>query len=341
MPEALLTETDASSTRALSRVGFAGLGWIGRNRLEALTKSGLIDVAAIFDPALNFSDDPLAKQARILSRFEQLLSEDIDAVVIATPSALHAEQAIAALEAGKSVFCQKPLGRNGQEVREVVDAARRANRLLGVDLSYRFTRAMQCIHNLITTGQLGKIYAIEAKFHNAYGPDKPWFYNPQLSGGGCLIDLGIHLVDLALWSLGWPEVDRVHGLLMSKGREWQAGEVEDYITAQVLVAQGPAIQLSCSWRAPAGCDAEIELTYFGTQGGARFRNIDGSFYHFVAEHLLPNRTRQRLTEPDDDWSGGAIVDWAKQLSANPHFDPACEHLITSAEVLDRIYGRTS
>ena len=78
---------------------------------------------------------------------EALLRQDIDAVVIATPSAAHAEQSIAALNAGKAVFCQKPLGRTGPEVAEVVEAAQRADRLLGVDLSYRQTAAMGAIRS--------------------------------------------------------------------------------------------------------------------------------------------------------------------------------------------------
>src|ERR1041385_7516203 len=113
---------------ARPRLAFAGLGWIGRNRMEAV--ASIADVALICDPAIDST-----------ITFDALLRSDADAVVIATPSALHAEQAIAALNAGKSVFCQKPLGRNAAETRRVVDAARANDRLLGVDLSYRHTPA--------------------------------------------------------------------------------------------------------------------------------------------------------------------------------------------------------
>lgn len=98
-----------------------------------------------------------------------------------------------ALAAGLAVFCQKPLGRTAAQTRRVMAAARTMNRLLGVDLSYRFVRGMQTIQ----AGEIGEVYAVQLVFHNADGPDKAWFYDPVQSGGGCVIDLGLHLVDLA------------------------------------------------------------------------------------------------------------------------------------------------
>ncbi len=124
---------------------------------------------------------------------------DLDGVVIATPSALHAEQARQAFAGGVAVFCQKPLGRDLAETRAVIDAARAADRLLGVDLSYRHLAAVEAVRALLRDGELGRVYAAELTFHNAYGPDKPWFTRRSQSGGGCLIDLGTHLLDLVMW----------------------------------------------------------------------------------------------------------------------------------------------
>src|SRR5262245_50017887 len=107
------------------RVGFLGLGWIGRNRFEALQRSGLIEVAGIADPdegalATAAEKAPQARRGRTL---DDLLAMDLDAVVIATPSAAHAEHAAAALRHGMAVFCQKPLGRTAEETADVVEAA--------------------------------------------------------------------------------------------------------------------------------------------------------------------------------------------------------------------------
>jgi predicted dehydrogenase len=191
---------------ASPRIGFLGTGWIGRHRLKAIAETGAVHVAAICDPSPEMAAQAqkLAPDAQILSTFEDLLDSGVDGVVIATPSALHAEQSIQALERGAAVFCQKPLGRTAAEVRAVVHAARAADRLLAVDLSYRFTQGMERIRQLLASGELGRIYAVDLVFHNAYGPDKAWFYDPALSGGGCVMDLGVHLVDLALWSLDFP-----------------------------------------------------------------------------------------------------------------------------------------
>jgi predicted dehydrogenase len=312
--------------------------------MEAIAQSGWADVAAIYDPfpeAANKAGESVPGVALARS-FEELLTLGLDGVVIATPSALHADQSIAALRSGHAVFCQKPLGRNAAETSAVIEAARAANRLLHVDLSYRHTTGMQRIRDLIRSGALGQIYAVQTVFHNAYGPDKAWFYDAQLSGGGCLLDLGIHLVDLALWCLDFPEVTNVVGHLLNR-EPATAGDprrVEDYAAAQVLLGSGTSLQLACSWRAAAGCDADIGVTFFGSKGGAAFRNVRGSFYDFTAEHFLPDRTRVPLAAPPDTWGGRAAVAWARQLGESAAFDTSVENLNSVARTLDRIYGRT-
>jgi predicted dehydrogenase len=310
------------------RLAFAGLGWIGRHRMQAVAAEKIADIAYVCDPYSDLPNEPYT----VLGSFEELLDSDAEAVVIATPSAMHAQQAIAALERGKAVFCQKPLGRNAEETRRVVDAARAHDRLLGVDLSYRFTNGMRAVKRLVEEGTLGQVYAAELVFHNAYGPDKPWFYDAKLSGGGCVIDLGIHLADLGLWTLGFPAVEQVTARLAHHGGH----AVEDFATALIDLAGGTTMQLACSWNLSAGCDAVISATFYGTRGAASFHNVNGSFYDFVAEHHEKTHTRQ-LTEPGDAWGGKAIVAWAEQLASSAAFDPAVEHVVTVAETLDAVY----
>ena len=109
--------------------------------------------------------------------------------------------------------CQKPLARTAEEAGRVVAAARNADVLLGVDSSYRHTQGMRRIRELVAQGRLGQVYAVDLVFHDAYGPDKPWFHDMAQSGGGCLMDLGIHLIDLALWALDRPRVLGASGTL--------------------------------------------------------------------------------------------------------------------------------
>jgi predicted dehydrogenase len=346
MQEELILDKNTASREEpaarLPRLGFLGVGWIGRNRLEVIAGSQAGEVVYISDMVTANSDEALkaAPKAKIVATLPDMLTEAVDGVVIATPSALHAEQTIKALEAGKAVFCQKPLGRNREETKRVVEAARSANKLLGVDLSYRHTKAMQEVYRLVQSGELGDIYAVELTFHNAYGPDKAWFYEPKLSGGGCVIDLGVHLVDLALWCLDFPEVKQVSSSLFSKGKRITAadGKVEDYATASIDLQTGTHLQLTCSWNLPAGQPASIHAAFYGTQGGVAFKNLEGSFYDFAAERYAGTQT-EVLCLPPDDWSGRAGVAWAQRLAAGATFDPQAEEFVKVAGVLDKIYGR--
>jgi predicted dehydrogenase len=324
------------------RLGFLGVGWIGRHRMECIRKSGAAEVAAIADPSPEAAQAALASApgARVVPGFGALLECDLDGLVIATPSAQHADQAVAALRRGMAVFCQKPLGRNGAEARAVLEAAKAADRLLGVDLSYRHTKGMAAVKRLVEGGDLGEVYALDLVFHNAYGPDKPWFYDPKLSGGGCVMDLGIHLVDLALWTLGFPEVVRTTARLYAGGRPLVRGEAcEDYCAAQLELSNGAVLQLACSWKLSAGQQCVIEASFYGTRGSASLRNVNGSFYDFEAS-LSRGTSREVLVTPPDEWGGRAAVAFAERLAQSRSFDGEAIHLVRTAEALDRIYEAT-
>ena len=322
------------------RLGFLGAGWIGRNRLEAIARSNLADVAFIADPDATMAEQAclLAPGSERLDDLDRLLDAGIDGLVIATPSALHAEQAIRALQAGAAVFCQKPLGRSGREAADVVAAARSADRLLGVDLSYRFTTGIRMIAERIARGDIGTVFSADLEFHNAYGPDKPWFYDRHLSGGGCLIDLGVHLVDMALWLLRPAGIRVKDAALYREGRRLRSAgdEVEDFAAATLDTAEGATIRIACSWRLHAGRDAVIRARFFGERGGLEFSNAGGSFYDFRARRHVGTSSSE-LCNPPDDWSGRAAVDWVRRLAEDAGYDPACEQFIESAEALDSIY----
>lgn len=325
-------------------LGFVGVGWIGRNRLEALLKNPQFTATSIFEPAKENAKAALqiAKKAILSDSITKLCEQpDLDGIVIATPSALHAQQSIAAFQAGKAVFCQKPLGRTAIEVKKVIEASQKANKLLAVDLSYRYSQAYQAIYKLIQNQEIGEIYAIDLTFHNAYGPDKAWFYDIKKSGGGCVMDLGIHLIDLALWSLDFPKIKEIKSHLFKQGRKLKASEeaIEDFASISMLSENDTLINLECSWNISAGEDAVISANFYGTRGGASFKNINGSFYDFSAEKFRGTQ-KETLASPPDDWGGRAAVAWAERLLENPNFDnkTAIEYL-QIAEIIDQIYQR--
>jgi predicted dehydrogenase len=321
------------------RLGFLGTGWIGRSRMEAMLATGGVSEAVICDPNEEMAREALAlaPTAQWVGSFRELLAMKPDGVIIATPSALHAEQCIAALKASAAVFCQKPLARNAGEVTAVLDAARRADRLLAVDLSYRHTAAMRAIRERVRGGELGRVFAADLVFHNAYGPQSAWFWDRELSGGGCLIDLGVHLVDLALWLLDFPEVIDARAVLMRDGRAARADEVEDYAVGELTLADGVSVRLACSWNLNAGQDAMISARFFGTRAGAEMRNEGGSFFDFSAD-LLRGRERERLASPPDAWGGRAAVDWLRQLRDGARFEASTRGLLETAEALDALYA---
>jgi predicted dehydrogenase len=324
----------------LLRIGFLGAGWIGRHRMLALARSGLVDPVAVADPdrdAVAAAVGELPGEPLALRSLDELLDVAPDGVVIATPSALHAQQARAALERGVAVFCQKPLARTAAETETVVAAARRADRLLGVDLSYRHTAAITTIEHVLDAGSLGDLYAAELVFHNAYGPDKAWFTQRRLAGGGCLIDLGTHLLDLLLRLTGSDSARVEAARLLHRGGAPTRDQVEDFATVQLRTSSGVSARLACSWFLPIGRDCEIEVTLYGNNGSVSLRNVAGSFYDFTVHRCRGTRCEQ-LAAPPDDWGGRAITAWARRLASSRRYDPTAEELHSLAGLIDDIYA---
>jgi predicted dehydrogenase len=341
---ATVTERVAAARRP--RLGFAGVGWIGLSRLQSLAADETADIVCITDLSAAAARKAAqavadrAPRAIVSGSFEELLAEDLDGVVIATPSGLHAQQVMAALAHGLAVFCQKPLAPTANEAAQAIEMARARDRLLVVDFCYRTVAGVAQLVQLAHSGALGEIFAADLVFHNAYGPDKPWFYDLGQSGGGCVMDLGIHLVDLLLLVLDYPRVAAVSSSLHAAGKRLAkpATEWEDHAFAQVQFATGTTARIACSWRLSAGRDAIIEAAFYGTSGAAILRNVGGSFYDFTVEHCK-GTARQALAGGPDQWGGRAVSSWVRQLAVNPGFDSSAARLYDVAALMDAIYGR--
>jgi predicted dehydrogenase len=322
------------------RLGFIGMGWIGRKRLDALDAAS-IEVAALAesDPTRLQSAAEAYPDAIAAQNVEAILDADLDGVVIATPNGLHAQQAIACLERGIPVFCQKPLATNLFDVERVVAAARGADRLLGIDFCYRHVSGMHELRRRLRAGEIGDVVAVDLTFHNAYGPDKSWCQDRRLAGGGCLMDLGVHLLDLSLWLQGMPPTERVRSRLFARGEPVQASDaVEDLAFAEFIQANGAIVRLACSWHAHIGQGAIIQIAIAGTRGGARWTNIEGSFYDFQLD-LIHGTNRQRLSGHDvsDDWGPRALQSWIDRLRTDNRFDPEADEIIRSAALIEEVY----
>jgi predicted dehydrogenase len=156
------------------------------------------------------------------------------------------------------------------------------------------------------------------------------------------MDLGIHLVDLALWTLDFPEVVDVHARLLANGAsyDWRTGQVEDFAVAVLGLADGVTLGISCSWNLHAGQDAVIQADFYGTNGGASMMNVDRSFYT-VAADLYDKTARELLSRPQSDWGGRATSAFAARLAHDKTYDPSCEKLVNVAAVIDQIYAAAS
>jgi predicted dehydrogenase len=322
------------------RLGFLGLGWIGRKRLDAVARRPGVRVAAIADvdvDRLRSASEQYPDAARGRD-FGALLECDLDGIVIATPNGCHAEQARACLARRVPVFCQKPLGVDAAQTHRVIEAARSEDRLLGIDYCYRHVQGMPELRERIAGGELGEILSIDLTFHNAYGPDKSWCHDRRLAGGGCLLDLGIHLIDLALWLQAEPALELTGSRLFAQGARVRGcdGAIEDLALAEFRQGNDASVRLACSWHAHIGTDAAIGMRILGTRGGAAWRNVGGSFYDFQLD-LFRGTTRLSLGSAPDEWGPRALVAWIERLRRDPAFDPRASLIARGAELIEEVY----
>jgi predicted dehydrogenase len=252
------------------RLGVIGVGHVAQtNHLPALKKRRDADVVAICD------DDP--EKARLVAQhfgiprtvpdYDKLLrSDDIDAVIVATPNHLHAPMTMAALGYGKHVLCEKPPARNAAEAAQIAEATRRADRVLMYGMNKRFQSDVQVLRQYMTRGEFGKIFYAKTGWlrrrGDARGP--AWYDNKRSAGGGVLMDLGVQMLDLALWLLGNPAVASVSA---TKYAVDPRQEVEDTLAALLVFENGASLSLEVSWALLLEKSFPY-LNLFGTHGAA-------------------------------------------------------------------------
>lgn len=321
----------------LPRIGFVGLGWIGRLRLEAVEAAGTAMVAALCDRDVLRLNEASSRNpgATTHTELEDLLaSPDLDAIVLATPNAMHAPQALMALGCDLPLFVQKPMGLDRSEVASILEMARIRDRLVAVDWSYRFLEGACALRDWVHGGELGRIHLAEATFHNAYGPDKAWCFDPSISGGGALLDLGVHLLDLLFWMFGPTSPGRLDG--WTRDVEGRPG-IDQLAGINFELDPGLRVRLTASWHAHAGRDCDFRLTLHGTRASAELRNVEGSFYDFELARRT-GRSEQVVVRDSRRWMDGAVLEWIDGVAAGKGYDPAAETSLAVAEVVDRVYG---
>ncbi|HUC15860.1 MAG TPA: Gfo/Idh/MocA family oxidoreductase [Acidimicrobiales bacterium] len=200
---------------------------------------------------------------KTVESFEAMIGgPGIDALIIATPNSLHARQTIAALAAGKHVFCQKPIALDLADARMVAEAAASSDRVLQFGFMLRFTPPLPALRSRVAAGELGQLIASQSAVFG-WEPNNEWFYDPR-HGGGVILDTLVHFVDLVLWVFG--DVDRVH----AEGGAFELAGAKKYgspdnATVTLHHRSGAVSSMYVSWTSGYG---NFRFDVFGTEGSA-------------------------------------------------------------------------
>jgi len=331
------------------RVGVIGLG-IGRSHIRGYQSHHGAEVVAIADldeTRLRLAGDEFKVPHRYRDAQEMLAKENLDVVSVCTPNKFHRPMTLAALRAGCHVLCEKPMAMNAAEGREMLAAAEKAGKRLMINFSYRFLPPSWAIKTHIDAGTLGEIYFarttwLRRRFIPGFGG---WFVQREFSGGGPIIDLGVHRLDLALWLMGYPKPVWVLASTYNHIGKRLAEEngarfdVEDFGVALIKFKNGATLELEASWASHIAEQELMETRLFGTLGGAVQRNV-AEGYKFEAELFVEKNGAHydmKLHYPP----GGEVPNQFQHfvdsiVHDRPHIATGEEGLVVM-ELLDAIY----
>ena len=271
---------------------------------------------------------------------------ELDAVDICTNNRFHAPIAIEALNAGLHVLCEKPLALNPAEVRDMIAARDRSGKLLMTAQHMRFQNDSAHLKEYLKTGVMGEIYYARAQFlRRRYLPPRPGFLDKEISGGGPTIDIGVHILDLAMHLMGYPEPKSVTAVTLQKlakrtdirgwWGEWDrnAINVEDFAAGFIRFANGAALSLECSWLANIKEPEFTKITLMGTEAGAEWPELT------IHSESAGSTTDTALKFPDDKVGGHQkeIAAFADAILTGKPSPVPTEQSLNVIRVLDGLY----
>jgi predicted dehydrogenase len=296
------------------QLGIIGAGNIGKVHMEAFKKLSDVHIAAVTDVYL-----PIAAERAVEYQIEkvypdaQRLLEDphIDAVVIAVSNEWHTSIAVQALEAGKHIMLEKPMALSVESAKQIVDAERASGKVVMIPHQMRWESIPMQVKEQTDKGALGRIYHAKANWTRRKGIPGwgTWFTQMEKSGGGPLIDIGVHILDLTLYLMDNPKPISVYGATYAEFGPHKRGigswgkpdwngiyDVEDLATALIKLENGASLALDVSWAALADTDNQPHIQLFGTSGGASIRGPKGKL---LAE-VFDREVDVDLTAPGTD-----------------------------------------
>jgi predicted dehydrogenase len=322
------------------RIGIVGCGLIGQKRAQALAGATLV-ACADADEGRARALAARAQGCRAVARWQDVVAApDVDAVVVATPHHVLAEIALAAIEAGKDVLVEKPAARTAAELEPVLAAAERRRAVVRVGFNHRYHRAFRKARALVDEGVAGELMFLRARYGHGgrIGYDREWRADARLSGGGELIDQGVHLIDLARWFLGdFPAVQGHAGTFF-----WDM-KVDDNAFLLLRTAKEQVAFLHASateWKNTFsmeiyGRDAKLQIDGLGGSYGTERLTL----YKMLPEMGPPETSAWEYPMGDDSWAA-EMAEFQADVRARrvPSAGLADAHAALS--VVARIYGQS-
>ncbi len=300
--------------------------------------------------------------ARFTTEYRALLaSEDINAVIIATPNYLHREMLLAALATEKAIYTDKPLANNLAQAREIVVAARKKRRDAQLSFTLRYLPAIQSVRKLLQTERLGQIYSFRLAYYRASyrDPEKPLRWKARMveSGGGVLSDLVPHLADLLIWLIGMPERIAAQTRTFIEERPATTGsrervrvETDDHVIIQASLADG-SIGTIESGRLIAGASSNLAVEIYGSEGSLRWNIMDPRSLFIanarkadseqswqriavVQDHLHALRPGVTIPAEGVPFDTVALADFLHKTHTGQAYDPGLEQGLRVQELLE-------
>jgi len=336
------------------KVAVIGTGSISKSHTLAYLKNPNVEVVGVFDYNIERATD-YAKSfnTQAFETLDQLLaSKDIDAVSICTWNNSHADLSIKALKANKHVLVEKPVALNTEQAKQIQHACQQSDRVFQIGYVRRAAMNSQVLKRFIDGGTLGEIYYAKATALRRLGNPGGWFADKTRSGGGPLIDIGVHLLDICWYLMGKPKPikitghkynklgnrSHIEGLSFYKAADYDASlnTVEDLANAVITFENGASLMLDVSFTLHAEKDI-IQIELFGTEGGA---TLEPSLKIYTEQfNTIVNITPQ-IDHPTFDFTGAfqneidAFVESC--LFGKPSLAPI-EDGVVMMSILDAIY----
>ena len=335
------------------KVGLVGVGGISRTHMPGWAASEEAEVVAGSDISGEALEQwgALHNVTRLTTNAAELFSDpDIDIIDLCVPNMYHAPLAIAALEAGKHVICEKPLAPTPQDIKQMIAARDKAGKQLMTAQHFRFAGVSQAMKAEIDTGTLGDVYHARGWMlrRNGLIPTAT-FIEKKHSGGGPCIDIGVHILDLTLWFMGNPRPVAVSGVADARLAHhpgafatWRDGpipnsfDVEDYAVAFVRFETGATLVLEVSWLLHHDIRGEdMQAWIYGDEGGCHWPSAQFLDTNYTTRQFN-NRTLQ-LTQDKMEPHALECVEFAKAIAAGAPSPVPAEQSLQVLAILDGIY----